>query len=475
MVPGPRPPMRSAPVHARLQGAGRGPGAPRASASSATFVGLDFGTSGARVTVIDAREAVLHTERVDYGCGGMAGSIGTRNAGERDAGGGSAASDPAAWRGAMHAALDSVPSALKASCVAIAVDGTSSTCMLVDRRTWKVQSRALMYDFVAASPRVTEAITQAGAPPGHIARSATSTLAKLLTLLIEDGFDAHDVTAAPSGVDVRDRRDNRGDGNAGGAPPPDISDATEKFLLVHQADWLQGLLLAGDARASSVASRGGVTDWNNALKLGFDPAPEACGYPDWLLRQPYARILPRTVVPPCTPLGRADPALGLAADAVVCAGTTDSIAAFVAAASAEDLAPGDAVTSLGTTTALKLLSRDRVDDLARGVYSHRLWDGEGGVRWLAGGASNCGGGALRKVGFDDDHLAALSERIDAEATTGLSYYPLAGGPGARGERFPVNDPDLRAVLEPRPEDDALFLVSFPIGPRKILGIAQRID
>jgi hypothetical protein len=53
----------------------------------------------------------------------------------------------------------------------------------------------------------------------------------------------------------------------------------------------------------------------------------------------------------------------------VCGGTTDSIAAFVAAGVDQ---VGQAVTSLGSTMAIKLLSAARVDDAAYGVYSHRL-------------------------------------------------------------------------------------------------------
>ena len=54
----------------------------------------------------------------------------------------------------------------------------------------------------------------------------------------------------------------------------------------------------------------------------------------------------------------------------------DSVAAFVAAGVRR---PGEAVTSLGSTLAVKLLSDTRVDDAATGVYSHRL-----GNTWLVG-------------------------------------------------------------------------------------------
>jgi hypothetical protein len=58
----------------------------------------------------------------------------------------------------------------------------------------------------------------------------------------------------------------------------------------------------------------------------------------------------------------------------------DSIAAFLAAGGAEGaLTPGIAVTSLGSTLAVKLLSAVRLEDSMYGVYSHRLGD-----LWLVG-------------------------------------------------------------------------------------------
>lgn len=55
--------------------------------------------------------------------------------------------------------------------------------------------------------------------------------------------------------------------------------------------------------------------------------------------------------------------------------------------------------------------------------------------------------------FTDGQLAELTKRVDASRPSGLDYYPLV----APGERFPVNDPQLPPRLEPRPDDDALFL------------------
>ena len=64
----------------------------------------------------------------------------------------------------------------------------------------------------------------------------------------------------------------------------------------------------------------------------------------------------------------------------------DSIAAFVAAGVQQ---PGEAVTSLGSTLAVKLLSNTRVDDAATGVYSHRLGD-----TWLVGAPTHVGSSTL---------------------------------------------------------------------------------
>lgn len=92
--------------------------------------------------------------------------------------------------------------------------------------------------------------------------------------------------------------------------------------------------------------------------------------------QDYAALFPTRVFAPSAPVAAitADVAskTGLPSGCMVCAGTTDSIAAFVAAGVSK---PGEAVTSLGSTLAVKLLSEQRVDDAAYGVYSHRLGEG----------------------------------------------------------------------------------------------------
>jgi len=73
-------------------------------------------------------------------------------------------------------------------------------------------------------------------------------------------------------------------------------------------------------------------------------------------------------------------------------------------------------------------------------------------RWLVGGASNAGAGVLRRF-FSDPQLVELSRQIDPRRSSGLALRPLP----RPGERFPVDDPLLEPVLEPRPVSDALYL------------------
>jgi sugar (pentulose or hexulose) kinase len=194
-----------------------------------------------------------------------------------------------------------------------------------------------------------------------------------------------------------------------------------------------------------LTGKAGITDYHNALKSGFDV--ERLQWPDWVSKLPGG-CWQQKVLSPGEAIGRLNLGLamrlGLNPDCIVRAGTTDSIAAFMAAGADK---PGEAVTSLGTTMVLKLLSETRVEDPASGVYSHRF-----GKLWLAGGASNSGGGVLRQF-YTDDDLERLSARIDPAGSSGLDYYPLS----RPGERFPVNDPLLEPRLQPRPADDVRFL------------------
>ncbi len=288
---------------------------------------------------------------------------------------------------------------------ALAIDGTSGTLVTCDE-VGRPPHPAMMYHDARA--RAEAARIAAVAPRESGAHGATSSLAKLLWL------------------------------KARGLP--------DGGRAMHQAEWLAGRLLG----------RFDLGDENNALKLGYDVI--ARRWPEWLGELGIdAERLPQAHEPG-TPLGFIAPdiarTLGLSPDTRVIAGTTDSIAATLASGAQEI---GDAVTTLGTTIALKIFADRPVFAPEYGVYSHRL-----GEVWLAGGASNSGGAVLRQF-FDDARLAELSRQIDPRRPPCLDYYPLP----APGERFPIADPALPPRMSPRPADDVRFLHGLLEGMARI--------
>ncbi len=335
------------------------------------YLGIDFGTSGARAVVIDEARMIKAEVEQLFDSAPPEDWVDT-------------------WKNTLFNLIAQLSYELRSQIKAIAINGTSSTVMLCDERG-NVLNTPLLYND-GRGVAVLEKL-KAIAPANNIVLSATSSLAKLLWMSEQPFF--------PQG----------------------------RYLL-HQADYLAYLL----------HGKLGISDYHNALKLGYDV--EKLAYPAWLTDLAVMSLLPQ-ILAPGTPIGEVTAALGLRDDCVVCAGTTDSIAAFIASGAKK---PGEAVTSLGSTLVLKLLSRTRVDNAEFGIYSHRLGD-----LWLTGGASNTGGAVLRHF-FTDFELASLSSQIEV-STSNLDYYPLL----KMGDRFPINDPQLSPRLEPRPESDVEFL------------------
>jgi D-ribulokinase len=208
-----------------------------------------------------------------------------------------------------------------------------------------------------------------------------------------------------------------------------------KGRILHQADWLLG----------QFCGRFDVTDENNALKSGYDPMTRK--WPDWISRTGFDVSRFPSVVPVGTKVGSITAVrakqFGLPLDVALVSGTTDGCAAFFASGAKDE---GDGVTSLGTTLTLKLLSATPVFAPEYGIYSHRIGD-----RWLAGGASNSGGGVLAQE-FRAFQIEKLSALVNPDKPTGLDYYPLP----SVGERFPINDPDLEPRMKPRPYIDLRY-------------------
>jgi sugar (pentulose or hexulose) kinase len=316
------------------------------------------------------------------------------------------------WRAVLKVLRELAASLSRHRPVALAVDGTSASLLLVDGAGTPV-TPALMYDDRRARQQAGRIHTLA---PGAVAvQGPTSSLAKLLWLV--------DAGLARSGV-----------------------------RALHQAEWITARLLG----------KPGPGDENNCLKLGYDPVRRR--WPTWLesLSLP-AGILPE-VVPAGTPMGAVDPrtarAAGLPRGCLVVAGTTDSTAAALAAGLER---AGDAVTSLGSTLVTKMLLERPLQSAELGVYSHHILG-----HWLAGGASNSGGRVLEQF-FSREELEVLSRSIRPQRRLCLEYYPLPG----RGERFPVNDPDLEPRMRPVPRHRGRFLQGLLEGMAEIERLAYR--
>lgn len=338
------------------------------------YLGIDFGTSGARAIAIDRQRNIIDTQQASFG------NIPSHQLAD-------------IWQETLFELITQIPVKVRKNIQAIAINGTSSTVLLCNAAGKPITEPLLYND--SRGQEVLEQV-KAIAPDNHVVVSATSSLAKLIWWSKQAYFK-------------------------------------QAHYFLHQADWLAYLL----------HGKLGISDYHNALKLGYD-VDNLC-YPQWLQDLPFSYLYPQVLTPGAYVgmLTEANRRLNLPS-CMVRIGTTDSIAAFLASGASQ---PGEAVTSLGSTLVLKLLSRTKVTAAEFGIYSHKL-----GKLWLTGGASNTGGAVLRHF-FSNQELVQLSAQIDPNLASPLEYYPLI----EPGDRFPVNDPNLLPLLEPRPQEPVAFL------------------
>lgn len=366
---------------------------PKPTRPDAVYIGIDLGTTGCRAVAINDRDEILARTESPIPAPLKHGEQVTQ--------------DPTLWWKALGGSITALLAKIGPERVhALAIAGTSGTLLLCDERGNPV-TPALMYN---DSRAVSEAQAIANVASGCCgAQGPTSSLAKLKWL--------------------QHRRMEKKARHA-----------------LHQADWVVGRL----------TGLWGQSDYHNCLKLGFDI--ENLQWPKWLAEiEIDTDLLPR-VHPPGEAIGTisAESAgtLGLPATTQIVAGTTDGVAEFLSVGS---IAPGQGVTSLGSTLILKMISEQPIFASQHGVYSHRL-----GNHWLAGGASNSGGKALLQY-FDTAQMMEMTPHLDPENLTGLDYYPLP----QVGERFPTNNPKLLPKLEPLPSDSITFFQGILEGIARI--------
>ena len=352
--------------------------------SELVFLGIDVGTSGVRGSCIDLKHREIASHQL-----ALEPPLRT---------GDSIVQNPEIWEQAVYELISTLSQRIKPlEIAALSIDGTSGTVLLCDHSGIPL-SPALMYNDQSCKNEASEIAVII--PADSAAHGASASLAKVLHLLKANPDDKHYARH-----------------------------------ICHQADWL----------AANLSGRYDISDTNNCLKLGYDVINDR--WPNWMTELNIAADCLPKVIPPGTVIGpilkHKAITLSLNTHCQIVSGTTDSIAAFIATG-AEEI--GDAVTSLGSTLVLKIVSDKPVFAAEYGIYSHKL-----GQKWLAGGASNTGGQILLQY-FDQQQIDHMTLKLKPDQATGLNYYPLP----AIGERFPRNDPELKPQLSPRPDDDLLF-------------------
>lgn len=130
------------------------------------YLGLDFGTSGARACIIDHDKSIVWEQRVAYP--------------------NPATQTPADWRAALHTLLSALPKHIAAYLQGLAIDGTSGTVLLCDEAL-EPCSAALLYHDNRAQQQVEQ--LRNIAPRNHTVCTATSGLAKFLNLTQHSDID----------------------------------------------------------------------------------------------------------------------------------------------------------------------------------------------------------------------------------------------------------------------------------------------
>lgn len=357
------------------------------------YIGIDLGTSGCRAIAIDEHSNIIASSQLSFQA-----PHSDNNTSEQD--------PSYHWQCVKHVLTDLIIRCQRYEIKSIAVDATSGSILITDA-LGNPQTPLLMYNDARAVEQAKLIADIAPAQSG--AHGATSGLAKLIYLQ-----QHNDQAQSPNNH------------------------------LLHQVDWIN----------FNLGAPLGISDENNALKTGYDPV-QRC-WPNWLDLLTHRAVLPK-VVPPGTIIGFLSEdlciKLNLTSPPKIVAGTTDSIAALLATGAHKI---GDAVTSLGSTLVVKLISDTPIFLPEQGIYSHRLAD-----KWLVGGASNTGGAVLNKF-FNNEQLQLLSSLISLNNQV-PDYYPLL----TKGERFPISDAELAPRLSPRPISDVEFLHGMLAGMAKI--------
>ena len=332
------------------------------------YGGLDFGTSGARISIVNIHKKLVYSNSVPY-------LYSFKN--------------PNSWINCCEKLIDDLPIEVKINLDKLAISGTSGTLTALNLKGEPL-GEAIPYNEVCNEHKLL--LKTLTLEEEHL-QTPYSSLAKAIKLIDKYGTN---------------------------------------ILLRHQSDWITGWFLK---------------DWTygeegNNLKLGWDLKKES--WPKSYLNTSWGKCLPQ-IIKSGKIIGQVNFDLAekfnLNKKLILISGTTDSNASLIAA----DLGKEDGLSVLGTTIVVKKIIDNPIKE--KGITTHRV-----GKDWICGGASNAGCGILSKF-FSDLEIKELSRQINTSKNTSLNLLPL----NSKGERFPINDPNLEPILGPRPVSDSLYL------------------
>ena len=206
---------------------------------------------------------------------------------------------------------------------------------------------------------------------------------------------------------------------------PHLNNKTTRFI--HPVDYIVGNL-TGEFK---------YTDSSNALKTGYD-AIDNC-WPKFIENKLNIQLskLP-IVVPPGTLISKtsklSSEITALPEGIPVYAGVTDGTASHISSGATS---LGTWNSSLGTTLVVKGLSEKLLIDPLHRIYSQIHPSG----KWLPGGASNTGTEWITNI-YKTNNIVELDNKANELLPTNLFYYPLA----RKGERFPFRRKNAESFI-----------------------------
>ena len=346
--------------------------------NSSLVLGIDLGTSGIRIAIINTKKKILYTSSIHYSTGLEIWED---------------------WIDCLKNLIKGIPKSYKDKLVSCSIAGTSGT-LLACKSNGEPINKALPY-FISC-PEYSQEISKLFFEE-CAASSISGSIGRALRLLNLYG---------------------------------------NKILLRHQADWVSGWLL----------NNWEYGEEGNNIRMGWDISmnswPQTFQTLKWLKSLPKIMSSGQIMGNICTKKANE---LDLPRNLKVIAGTTDSNAGFLATFPNKS----DGVTILGSTIVVKKFVNKPLS--GKGISNHKLLG-----NWLCGGASNAGAAILLDF-FTVEYIEELSKQINPLHSTGINLLPLS----KKGERFPIDDPNLQPKLEPRPVSDALYLQAILEGLAKI--------